>query len=73
MVAAMARSRGVRGGLRMPKGRAEGFIPNYANGVEGAVASERKAISVQTGGASTEAKPKVLKRKLDLSSNDLAN
>ena len=62
MVSAMARSRGVRGGLQgIPKGRASGFVPNFAGGVEGAIASERHEISMRTGGATPSAKPAVLK------------
>lgn len=40
---------------------ASGYIPNFANGVEGAIASEKEAIRAGTGGASKSAKPKVLK------------
>ena len=39
----------------------KGFIPNFANGVEGAMESERRAISQGVGGASKSAKPKVIK------------
>lgn len=41
--------------------RAKGYVPNFANGVEGAMISERAAISAGEGGASRSAKPKVLK------------
>ena len=61
LIASMARSRGVRGAV-LPRGKAQGFIPNYANGLEGAIASERKAIAAGVGGADPKtAKPKVLK------------
>lgn len=38
-----------------------GFIPNFANGVEGAMTSEKRAISQGVGGALRSAKPKVIK------------
>lgn len=51
-----ARSRAGAGG----RSRAEGFVPNYVNEVEGAVASERAAVSAGVGGASQGAQAKVL-------------
>ena len=51
-----ARSRAGAGG----RSRAGGFVPNYVNEVEGAVASERTAISAGVGGASQGAQAKVL-------------
>ena len=41
--------------------RSRGYVPNFANGIEGAISSERAAISAGEGGASRSAKPKVLK------------
>ena len=61
MVAMMARSRGVRGGLRTAAPRAEGFVPSFAGGLEGAISSERMAIGARVGGARTSARPAVIK------------
>ena len=41
--------------------RAKGYVPNFTNQIEGAINSERAAISTGEGGASRSAKPKVLK------------
>ena len=40
---------------------ASGYVPNFANGVEGAIVSEKEAIRAGTGGVSKSARPKVLK------------
>ena len=66
IVAQLASSRAVVGGVgartRAGGGRssADGFVPNYVNEVEGAVASERASISAGVGGASQGAQAKVL-------------
>ena len=62
MIDRLARSRtigaAIGGGGR---NRASGYIPNFANGLSGAINAEKQAISLGTGGASKSAKPKVLK------------
>ena len=45
----------------MAPSRATGYIPNFANGVTGAIKAEEAAVSSGVGGASKAAKPKVLK------------
>ncbi len=62
MISQLARSRNVQQGLSSSGGSAaRGYIPNLANDVKGAIASEQEAIRAGVGGASSGAKPKVLK------------
>lgn len=58
IIARLARSRSVGGALRSAAG---GFIPSFANNLQGAIASERQAIMAGEGGASSGAQPKVLR------------
>mgnify|MGYP003634458216 CR=1 FL=1 len=68
MISRLGRSRAVGSAVRGASGAAEGFvprhaggyIPNFANGIEGAVAAEREAIIAGEGGASPSASTKVL-------------
>ena len=48
--------RGATGG----RSRASGYIPNFANNIQGAISSERDAITAGEGGAGTGARAKVL-------------
>ena len=57
MISQLARSKVVQGATTSAAG---GFIPNLANNVTGALASEKEAIRTGVGGASSSAKPKVL-------------
>ena len=60
LISNLARTPSIRTSLS-GNNAASGYIPNFANGVEGAIASEKEAIRAGTGGASAGAKPKVLK------------
>ena len=60
MISQLARSRSVQQSVS-GLGAARGFVPNLANNVKGAIASEKEAIRAGVGGASQGAKPKELK------------
>ena len=61
IINSLASSSSVQSALPSSGSAAKGFIPNYANGLQGAIDSEQQAISSGVGGASKKAKPKVLK------------
>ena len=61
MMNSLARSTSIQTAMPGSGSAAKGFIPNYANGLQGAIDSEQQAISAGVGGASKKAKPKVLK------------
>jgi TP901 family phage tail tape measure protein len=63
MIAKLARSRSVGaalGGATGGRSRASGYIPNFANNIQGAISSERDAITAGEGGAGKGARAKVL-------------
>ena len=71
LISRIASSASIRSALSTSKAsnKAEGYvptasrglIPNYANGISGAIQAEKDAVSAGVGGASKSAKPKVLK------------
>jgi len=64
MVSRLAKSRRVGAAVNNTSGgarnKADGYVPNFANGVSGAMSAERQAILAGEGGASSSARPKVL-------------